>query len=428
MRLIDPHWPEGYLSQKKDAIVSNSRLCRAGLDRGVDKFILTKAFTGRKWRPIYVDTQLGNQDQTTREMPTKTIADVVESLIGAGWKMGRYATSLSIIKVFLPEIDLPSLEIGRSRLFEIAAANVPLPTDLHNLERLLGYHFKKKALLIQSMSHSSYNIATASYERLEFLGDAILEIIIVTELMEYEEELSHSLMHIYKTSLVNGDYLSFIALEWKITQRKTELKVDPDSGLLTEEGSLLSLPLWRFMRHGLLDIGHTQCEVERRHALLRCDIIHALERGNEYPWSLLARVNANKFYSDLVESLLGAVWVDSGSLDACLQVLERMGILKLMHRLIKDQVHALHPREELEILAKGRKVNYEVQVQKSANSSNEWLCKVCIGEDQIIEVGSGVSREEVRTRAAEGAVAFLRSANGRSGSPVAYGGRRSSPS
>ncbi|CZR61729.1 related to Dcl-2 dicer RNA helicase/RNAseIII CAF [Phialocephala subalpina] len=420
-----PKWPEGYLSHKKDAIVSNSRLCRAGLDRGVDKFILTKTFTGRKWRPIYVDTQLGDQEKTTREMPTKTIADVVESLIGVGWKMGRYPTSLSISKVFLPEIDLPSLEVGRLRLFEIAAGNVPLPADLHYLEKLVGYPFKKKSLLIQSMSHSSYRMATASYDRLEFLGDAILEIIIVTELMKYEEELSHSLMHLYKTSLVNGDYLSFIALEWKITQRKTDLKEDPASGLPTKEESVFSLPLWKFMRHGLPDIGDTQCEVERRHALLRCDIIHALERGKEYPWSLLARVNANKFYSDLVESMLGAVWVDSGSLDACEQVLDRMGILKLMHRLIKDQVHALHPREELQILAKGKKVKYEEQVQKSTDADDEWLCTVCIGEDQIIEVASGVSREEVKTRAAEGAVALLRNANGRSGLPVAYPGRRS---
>jgi dsRNA-specific ribonuclease len=40
---------------------------------------------------------------------------------------------------------------------------------------------------------------------LEFLGDAILEVIVVTELMTYENELSHSLMHLYKTTLVNGD-------------------------------------------------------------------------------------------------------------------------------------------------------------------------------------------------------------------------------
>jgi dsRNA-specific ribonuclease len=359
-------------------------------------------------------------------MSTKTIADVVESLIGAGWKMGNYPTSLSIAKTFLPEIDLPSLEVGRTRLFEIAAADVPLPADLCYLETLAGYSFKKKSLLVESMSHCSYSIANASYDRLEFLGDAILEVIIVTELMKYED-LSHSLMHLYKTSLVNKDYLGFIALEWKIMQKKTDMKEDAESGQLTEEETLFSLPLWRFMRHGMFGIGATQSRVEHRHALLRSDIIHALECGMEYPWSLLAKVNANKFYSDLVESLLGAVWVDSGSLDACEQVLDRMGILNFMHRLIKDQVHVLHPREELGILATGKEVNYEVQVQESADTDagDEWTCTVCIGEDQIIGVAGGVSREEVKTKAADGAAALLRNANGRSGSPLAYGEKRS---
>lgn len=285
--------------------MSNSRLCKAALDRGLDEFILTKVFTGSKWRPMYVETLLEDRGGGTREIPSKTVADVVESLIGAGWKMGQHQTSLSIIKVFLPEVDLPSLEAGRSRLFDIAPAEVSLSADLHHLESLAGYYFKKKSLLVQSMSHSSDATATASYERLEFLGDAILEIIVVSQLLTYENEISHSLMHLYKTTLVNGDYLSFLALEWKITQKKKELKNDPSSDVITEVESLFSLPLWRFMRHGLFAIGEMQREVERRHASLRCDILQAFESGMEYPWALLTKINANKFYSDLVESLLG---------------------------------------------------------------------------------------------------------------------------
>ncbi len=354
-------------------------------------------------------------------MPSKTVADVVESLIGAGWEMGHYQTSLSIIKVFLPEVDLPSLEVGRSRLFDIAPADMPLPADLQHLEALAGYSFKKKSLLAQSMTHSSDITANASYERLEFLGDAILEIIIVAELMAYKDRLSHSLMHLYKTALVNADYLSFIALEWNITQKKKDLKEDPSSGLVTEVESLFSLPLWRFMRHGMFGIGGTQCEVESRHASLRCDILHAIECGMEYPWTLLAMIHANKFYSDLIESLLAAIWVDSGSLDACKQVLDRMGVFKFMNRLIKDQVHTLHPREELSILVRDKELKYDVKLQKSDGGSVEWVCTVSVGQSQFTQVVGGVSDEEVRTRAAEEAVAMLRFANGRSGSPVAYG-------
>ena len=148
--------------------------------------------------------------------------------------------------------------------------------------------------------------------------------------MKYEEKFSESVMHIYKTFLLNGDYLSFIALEWEISRKKTSFEEDQLSGLLIEQELLFSLPLWRFMRHGSFEIGNSQCEVGRRHALLRCGIIHALEVGKEYPSSLLAQVHANKFYYDSVEGTLGAIWVDSGSLYASKEVLDRMGILKFM--------------------------------------------------------------------------------------------------
>jgi dsRNA-specific ribonuclease len=236
--------------------------------------------------------------------------------------------------------------------------------------------------------------------------------------MAYEGKISHSLMHLYKTTLVNGDYLSFLALEWKIAQKKSDLKEDPRSGRFNEVESLFYLPLWRFMRHGLFSIGETQREVERRHALLRCEILQEFESGMEYPWALLARIHANKFYSDLIESLLGAVWVDSGSLEVCKQVLGRMGMLKLMHRLVTDLVHALHPREELCILAGDQKVKYDVQKNECAGS--EWMCTVYVGESQIVKVSGGMSEEEAGTRAAGDAVAFLRHSNGRNGSPAPY--------
>jgi ribonuclease-3 len=55
------------------------------------------------------------------------------------------------------------------------------------IEDILGYHFKKKTLLIQAMSppvlqHKKYGKA---FERLEFLGDRILAIVIAEALYSY---------------------------------------------------------------------------------------------------------------------------------------------------------------------------------------------------------------------------------------------------
>ena len=50
------------------------------------------------------------------------------------------------------------------------------------LEEIIGYHFKNKHYLIQALTHSSYANEKklgklGSNERLEFLGDAVLELI-----------------------------------------------------------------------------------------------------------------------------------------------------------------------------------------------------------------------------------------------------------
>ena len=54
--------------------------------------------------------------------------------------------------------------------------------DLNGLEEAIGYKFKDKGLLKQALTHSSYANEqkinkSGDYERLEFLGDAVLEVV-----------------------------------------------------------------------------------------------------------------------------------------------------------------------------------------------------------------------------------------------------------
>ncbi len=51
--------------------------------------------------------------------------------------------------------------------------------NLDELESIIGYRFRNRAFLLQAVTHSSYKQeqgAPADYERLEFLGDAVLEL------------------------------------------------------------------------------------------------------------------------------------------------------------------------------------------------------------------------------------------------------------
>lgn len=47
-------------------------------------------------------------------------------------------------------------------------------TQTTDVEKLLGYSFSRKLLLVEALTHASYQLdtGTISYERMEFLGDS----------------------------------------------------------------------------------------------------------------------------------------------------------------------------------------------------------------------------------------------------------------
>ena len=53
---------------------------------------------------------------------------------------------------------------------------------LEEVEAILGYEFKNKQLLEEAFTHSSYDIDKCfSYERLEYIGDAVLNLLVTKE-------------------------------------------------------------------------------------------------------------------------------------------------------------------------------------------------------------------------------------------------------
>ena len=55
--------------------------------------------------------------------------------------------------------------------------------DYFNLEKKINYKFKDKKLLIKSLTHKSYDKINNN-EKIEFLGDRVLGLIIAKKLLE----------------------------------------------------------------------------------------------------------------------------------------------------------------------------------------------------------------------------------------------------
>ena len=87
-----------------------------------------------------------------------------------------------------------------------------LSDKLSALERKLNYYFKDKALFIQALTHKSANYK--HNERLEFLGDAVLNVVIADLLYQQFSEATEGELTRARASLVNKTTLFEIAREF----------------------------------------------------------------------------------------------------------------------------------------------------------------------------------------------------------------------
>ncbi|MDD5339089.1 MAG: ribonuclease III [Dehalococcoidales bacterium] len=91
-------------------------------------------------------------------------------------------------------------------------------TDINDLEKALGVTFVQPALLEEALVHSSYinenpDNNLRNNERLEFIGDAVLGLIIAEKIYTEMPDLTEGQMTKARSTLVKGDTLARIAGE-----------------------------------------------------------------------------------------------------------------------------------------------------------------------------------------------------------------------
>ena len=87
--------------------------------------------------------------------------------------------------------------------------------NLTELENSIGYKFKNKKLLDEAITHKSIN-ADFNNERLEFLGDSVISLV-VSEALHFEESsLDEGKLSIYRSRIVSRSSLSKAGLKIKL--------------------------------------------------------------------------------------------------------------------------------------------------------------------------------------------------------------------
>lgn len=132
------------------------------------------------------------------------------------------------------------------------------------------------------------------------------------------------------------------------TVPRTETRITGRQSVETFDTEV-SFTLWQAMRHHNAAIVSDQKACLARYEEMQNELASAFDECTHYPWTLLAQLEPPKPFSDIIESIIAAIWIDShGSLVACSSFLERLGLIPYLDRVLgDDRLPLLHPKEEL---------------------------------------------------------------------------------
>ncbi|TBU32155.1 hypothetical protein BD311DRAFT_655259 [Dichomitus squalens] len=223
----------GDLHQARQSIISNKVLQEGATRVGVPSYVQHKRFVAKLWQPPLstanvaeeLKTEGGNGDvemtgeapekkdkgkrskkqrqldeQNTLWMGDKIIADVVEAILAASFLSGGHEVALEAarrLQVPIPNVaqwsDYARLAAHHAaREQTVVMASAPSRMTVSVLEKLFNSKFNRLDLLGQALTHTSAfsGAEGTSYDRLEFIGDAILDFLVSRYIWERHPYLS----------------------------------------------------------------------------------------------------------------------------------------------------------------------------------------------------------------------------------------------
>jgi len=173
------------------ALKSISSLRRSNDRLKLYELVRSQPFVRRLWRPPGFSA-IGDLDEMEEEpivhtLGNKTLADVVEAMIGAAL-LGDGLFERAGLNSALRMAVAVGIPVGGANSWDDWAKMYIAPEVEHDahvfdmedqlkIEELVGYKFGNRNLLMQAFTHASMvNTNSPCYQRLEFLGDAVLEV------------------------------------------------------------------------------------------------------------------------------------------------------------------------------------------------------------------------------------------------------------
>ncbi|XP_062028315.1 ribonuclease 3-like protein 3 [Rosa rugosa] len=249
--------------------------------------------------------------------------------------------------IHMNEVKQSLLETESTTLTESS-----LPS-LDEVEEIIGYKFENKNLLEEAFTHSSF-MCSFSYERLEYIGDAVLNLLFSREHYFLYPDLAPGKLTRLRAANVDTEKLARVAL-----------------------------------RHGF----HRYLRHKKR--LLEDQIQEFARAVLDYPLHSNGLIDAPKDLADLVESTIGAVFMDCNSIDIVWEVFKG-----LLEPIITPETIQIHFNTQLNELC--QKNNRSLKYVDSWEKNKAVDCFI---DGQFVGRGTYSLRKEVaQNRAAKDAL------------------------
>ncbi|KAI8804759.1 hypothetical protein BJ742DRAFT_775863 [Cladochytrium replicatum] len=361
---------EGILSMLMSLFQSNCTLWNKAKFRDIQEYVITKSLTRASWRPIHLDSV--SESQTLSD---KTIADVMESILGACFQAGGLVPATQAFRsIYLDSINDDfgkaaaqfKAQYVPSRNAHVGDQIVERIVGVHKVQKIIGYTFKDQLLLAEALTHQ----ATASITS-HHIND--LNGLATPSLASFVCDINSSNTPNLKDASVNNSILACISVN-------------------------LGLPRYMFHFSASLQEAISEYVVHLR-------VVQERQQGegsNLY-WH---DVSPPKAISDIFEAVIGAVYLDSDfDLEEAWGVLDRIWV-PWIDRYIKPHTVKCHPVRLLSHLMRIVACNNWTITTRNCRETGRFIAKFCVHKRDIA-LADGEHDKVARRNAAELAIKEL---------------------
>ena len=219
---------------------------------------------------------------------------------------------------------------------------------MESIETVIGYSFKNKELLKEALTHKSFSTErgqASQNERLEFLGDSVLGLIVSCYLFKDHPAQDEGYLSKVKSVLVSRTNLTCWAKDLNLGE------------------------------HVFLGVGETQTGGKKRSSIL----------------------------SNCFEALLGAIYLDGGLEPATIFVQRWLGVQDLSG--VEEQDYKSILQETIQKRHK-KPPEYEIMRTEGPEHDKLFTVRVMIGK-KVLGMGAGKNKKEAQQSAAKNAIDYL---------------------